>query len=100
MGIFAKQSRNAYGMAALLLALVFIAGCAGITPYEPRNNREEGPEQGLFTGSEGEFVIYRSGEKPKPNSEQNKHPDEATDTGQAESNSAEKGSPDETSGCE
>jgi hypothetical protein len=34
-----------------------MAGCAGIEPYEPRNNREEGPEKGLFTGSQGEWVI-------------------------------------------
>ena len=43
--------------AVLLLIVVVMAGCAGIKPYEPRNNREEGPEKGLFTGSEGEWVI-------------------------------------------
>ncbi len=41
----------------LLLMMVVLAGCAGIEPYEPRNNREEGPEKGLFTGSQGEWVI-------------------------------------------
>jgi hypothetical protein len=30
-----------------------------MSPYEPRNNREEGPEKGLFSGSQGEFVIFR-----------------------------------------
>ncbi len=50
--------------AALLLALLFVAGC-GMEPYEPRNNREEGPERGLFTGEEGEFVIFRLRSKPK-----------------------------------
>jgi hypothetical protein len=28
-------------------------------PYEPRDHREEGPKQGLFSGEEGEFVIFR-----------------------------------------
>lgn len=43
--------------AAALLASILIAGCSGITPYQPRNQREEGPEKGIFTGSRGEFVI-------------------------------------------
>ena len=42
----------------LLLTIIFLAGCSGVTPYEPRNNREEGPENGLFSGAGGEFVIY------------------------------------------
>ena len=41
----------------MLLIVVVMTGCAGIEPYEPRNNREEGPEKGLFTGSQGEWVI-------------------------------------------
>jgi hypothetical protein len=41
----------------LLLTTMFLAGCSGVTPYEPRNNREEGPENGLFSGPGGEFVI-------------------------------------------
>jgi hypothetical protein len=60
----------------LLVACLIIAGCAGITPYEPRNNREEGPEKGLFTGSQGEFVIYRLDEKQQTESEEKKGPDE------------------------
>jgi hypothetical protein len=39
-----------------------VAGCAGMKPYEPRNNREEGPERGLFSGEQGEFVILRKAE--------------------------------------
>ena len=70
MGISTKQARNTCGLAALLAALVFITSCAGITSYEPRNNREEGPEQGLFSGSEGEFVIFRKTDKPKTASEE------------------------------
>ena len=41
----------------MLLMVVVMAGCAGIEPYEPPNNREEGPEKGLFTGSQEEWVI-------------------------------------------
>ena len=51
--------------AALLLALLAVSACEGIEPYEPRNNREEGPESGLLTGEEGEFVIFRLRSKPK-----------------------------------
>ena len=48
---------------AVLLALLSVAGC-GMEPYEPRNAREEGPERGLLTGSDGEFVIFRHGQAP------------------------------------
>ena len=60
----------------VLLALLAVAGC-GMEPYEPRNAREEGPESGLFTASDGEFVIFRHGQAPKsengeaPKSEEN-----------------------------
>jgi hypothetical protein len=37
---------------------MLLTACAGIKPYEPRDDREEGPEKGLFTGSKGEFVIF------------------------------------------
>ena len=57
MGIYNKHSRKIRWTAILLLTVVVMAGCAGIQPYEPRNNREEGPEKGLFTGSQGEWVI-------------------------------------------
>ncbi len=51
--------------AALLLALLAVAGCAGMEPYSPRNNREEGPEKGVFTGSDSEFVIFRLEDEPE-----------------------------------
>ena len=54
---------------AVLLALLFVAGC-GMEPYEPRNAREEGPERGLFTESQGEFVIFRNGQAPKNESDE------------------------------
>jgi hypothetical protein len=63
-----------------LLALLAAAGCAGIEPYEPRNAREEGPEKGLFTESEGEFVIFRQGSAPKS--------EEEPESGDAESDGA------------
>lgn len=43
---------------ALSALLLVIGGCSGITPDGAlRNNREEGPEEGLFSGPGGEFVI-------------------------------------------
>lgn len=67
-----KAGRKALWIIALLVALLVIAGCAGIEPYEPRNHREEGPEQGLFSGSKGEFVIFTRGEEPKKGRENEK----------------------------
>jgi hypothetical protein len=52
-------------MGILLAASLILTGCAGIEPFEPRNHREEGPEKGLFTGSEGEFTILRKAESPE-----------------------------------
>lgn len=43
----------------LLAAVLMMSGCSGITPDgNLRNNREEGPERGLFSGPDGEFVIF------------------------------------------
>jgi len=42
-----------------LLALLIFSGCSGIEPLEITNTREEGPERGLFSGADGEFVIHR-----------------------------------------
>jgi hypothetical protein len=51
---------------------LLVAGCAGIKPYEPRNDREEGPEKGLFTGSQGEWVILGPKAPQKDREEKNK----------------------------
>ena len=56
MGIYRILGRKALLIGLLLLALLF-AGCAGINPYKLRDYREEGLERGLFTGSQGEWVI-------------------------------------------
>lgn len=42
-----------------LLIAMLLTACAGLKPFEPRNDRVEGPEQGLFSGEAGEFVIWR-----------------------------------------
>ena len=74
----------------LLVASLVITGCAGIKPYEPRNHREEGPEKGLFTGSEGEFIIFRKADEPKKGSEAGKKSDETVDGEQQKTGSEER----------
>lgn len=49
-----------------LIIFVLLTGCSGITPYQPLNHREEGPEQGLFTGPRGAFEIGILPEKGRP----------------------------------
>jgi len=58
-----------------------MAGCTGIEPYEPRNDREEGPEKGIFTGSQGEWVIVGP-KKPESDKEEEKDPNNSTDAKQ------------------
>ena len=65
--------------AGLLLALLVLAGCAGIEPYEVQNRREEGPKSGVFTGSEGEFVIFRLEDKSKPEEQPEKEDETEAD---------------------
>jgi hypothetical protein len=81
--------RKALWIGPLLVALLVI-GCAGIEPYEPRDNREEGPEKGLFTGSEGEFVIFRKADGSETGSEANNRPDETADDEQPKMSREEK----------
>jgi len=89
MGISRIHRRKALWIGPLLVALL-VTGCAGIEPYEPRNNREEGPEKGLFTGSEGEFVIFRKAAEPEADSEAGKKLDETEDGEQQKMGSEEK----------
>jgi hypothetical protein len=73
-----------------LLVALLVAGCAGIKPYEPRDYRQEGLERGLYTGSEGEWVIYRKADEPETGSEAGKRPDETADGEQEKLDSEEK----------
>jgi len=63
--------------ATVLLLCLFVTGCSSITPYQPRNNREEGPERGIFTGSKGEFVILIPDEPAKEEGNAKKTSEEA-----------------------
>ena len=65
----------------MLLMVVVMAGCAGIEPYEPPNNREEGPEKGLFTGSQGEWVILGP-KTEETDAEEKKRPEMPADDAQ------------------
>jgi hypothetical protein len=56
----------------------------------PRDNREEGPERGLFTGLEGEFVIFRKSDEPDSGSEAHKCSDETVDGEQQKMGGKEK----------
>jgi hypothetical protein len=56
MNIYKTLGRKALFIGLLLLAFL-VAGCAGIKPYKPRDDRREGPARGLYTGSQGEWVI-------------------------------------------
>jgi carbonic anhydrase len=78
MGISITHRRKALWIGLLLVALL-VAGCGGIKPYEPRDYREEGLERGLYTGSEGEFVIYRKAGEPQTGSGAGKRSDETAD---------------------
>ncbi len=99
MGISRVHRRKALWIGPLLVALL-VTGCVGITPYEPRDNREEGPEKGLFTGSEGEFVIFRKADKPETGSEASKRLDETADGEQQKMGSEEREKKEETNSGE
>jgi hypothetical protein len=77
MIILDRHSLGVRLIAALLLMWLFVTGCSGITPYQPRNNREEGPEKGVFTGSKGEFVILVPDEPAKEEGTAKKTSEEA-----------------------
>jgi len=74
----------------LLLVAMLVTGCAGIEPYEPRDHREEGPERGLLTGPDGEFIIYKKADGPETGSESGKEPDETAEGEQEKIDGEEK----------
>ncbi len=57
-----------------LMLLILLAGCSGITPYQPPNHREEGPPGGLFTGEKGAFEIGILPENTSPAGQKEKTP--------------------------
>ena len=83
MGICNQLSRKIRWTTVLLLMVVVMVGCAGIEPYEPRNNREEGPQKGLFTGSQGEWMILGPG-APKTGTAEDKNGAQESETAREE----------------
>ena len=71
MGISKTLRRKSLWIGLLLVALL-VSRCADIKPCEPRDDREEGPEKGLFTGSQGEWVILGPKAPQKDREEKNK----------------------------
>jgi hypothetical protein len=55
--------------AALWTVVLMFAGCAGITPYDPPDHGEPPPSRGLFSGADGEFVIYQKADETDPDGE-------------------------------
>jgi len=78
MGIFRTLGRKAL-LIGLLLVTFLAVGCAGIKPYKPHDYREDGLKRGLFSGSKGEFIIYKKVDEPETGSETGKSSDEAVD---------------------
>ena len=44
--------------AMLWAAVLLVAGCSGITPYDPPDDRENPAGRGLLSGADGAFVFY------------------------------------------
>lgn len=65
MRVSLSHKNTALRIVVMLVASVIVAGCSGMTSVDLRNNREEGPENGIFSGSQGEFVIFRTEEAAK-----------------------------------
>ena len=78
MDIYNKYNPKIRWTAVLLLIVVVVAGCSGIEPYESRNNREEGPQKGLFTGSQEEWVILGP-KAAETGAEEKKRPEKTAD---------------------
>ena len=74
----------------LLLVVLLAVGCAGIKPYKPHDYREDGLKRGLFSGSKGEFIIYKKVDEPETGSEAGKRSDETADGEQQKMGSEEK----------
>ena len=55
--------------AAILVITLLISSCAGIEPYDPPDDKEEPPVNGLLTGEDGEFIIFLKNAEGDTNSE-------------------------------
>ena len=51
------MNRLAHLLASVLTAAVLITGCSGLEPYDPPDDKEVPPVNGLLTGEDGAFVI-------------------------------------------
>lgn len=72
MCLYQKRGRRLLRLIAIVVVLLG-SGCSGITPDgKLRNNREEGPQGGIFSGPGGEFVIV----DPAPPTAGDKTPEE------------------------
>jgi len=84
-----RHRQKALWLGALLAALLVIVGCAEIQPYNPPNHREEGPAKGLFTGSQGEWVIVGP-KAPQAAAEENKNGEQESETDRVEKKASAK----------
>jgi hypothetical protein len=64
---------TAFRITLLCAAALLVVNCAGITAYDPPAYDEAPPGRGLFTGAEGEFVIYQKAVEADPDGEANKN---------------------------
>jgi hypothetical protein len=56
----------AFRITLLWAAVLLVAGCTGMTPYDPPEYGEMKPGRGLISGADGEFVIYQKPEEADP----------------------------------
>ena len=57
---------TSFRMTLLWAAVLLVAGCTGMTPYDPPEYGEMKPGRGLISGADGEFVIYQKPEEADP----------------------------------
>jgi hypothetical protein len=57
---------TAFRVILLWVAVLLVAGCTGMTPYDPPEYGEMKPGRGLISGADGEFVIYQKPEEADP----------------------------------
>jgi hypothetical protein len=57
---------TAFRITLLWAAALLVAGCTGMTPYDPPEYGEMKPGRGLISGADGEFVVYQKSEEADP----------------------------------